>query len=52
MTGRAIRRLVSLTDRIEDLVGEYDRRTSMYDDDDDPQNTEEYAPSLSDEFKT
>ena len=52
MTGRAIRRLVSLTDRIEDLVGEYDRRTSMYDDDDDPQHTEEYAPSLSIEFKT
>lgn len=41
MTGRAIRRLVSLTDRIEDLVGEYDRRTSMYDDDDDPQHTQE-----------
>ncbi|KAG2754551.1 hypothetical protein P692DRAFT_201703947 [Suillus brevipes Sb2] len=41
MTGRAIRRLVSLTDRVEDLVGEYDRRTSLYDSDDDPQYTEE-----------
>ncbi|KAG2050958.1 hypothetical protein BDR06DRAFT_1010713 [Suillus hirtellus] len=52
MTGRAIRHLVSLTDRVEDLVGEYDRRTSLYDDDDDPQYTEECAPSLSIEFLT
>ncbi|KAJ8579610.1 hypothetical protein M405DRAFT_870125 [Rhizopogon salebrosus TDB-379] len=29
--GRAIRRLVSLTDRVEDLVGEYDRRISLDD---------------------
>jgi hypothetical protein len=41
MAGRAIRRLVCLTDRIEDLVGEYDRRTSLYDEDDDPQYSEE-----------
>ncbi|KAG2152856.1 hypothetical protein DEU56DRAFT_908040 [Suillus clintonianus] len=37
--GRAIRRLVSLTDRIEDLVGEHDRRSSLCDEDD--QHTEE-----------
>jgi hypothetical protein len=50
MTGRAIRRLVSLTDRVEDLVGEYDRRTSLYDSDDDPQYTEECVPLLFIEF--
>ncbi|KAG1844481.1 hypothetical protein F4604DRAFT_1596155 [Suillus subluteus] len=41
MAGQAIRRLVCLTDRIEDLIGEYDRRTSLYDEDDDPQYSEE-----------
>ncbi|KAG1718990.1 hypothetical protein EDD22DRAFT_963484 [Suillus occidentalis] len=41
MAGRAIRRLVCLTDRIEDLVGEYDWRTSLYNEDDDPQYSEE-----------
>jgi hypothetical protein len=37
--GRAIRRLVSLTDRVEDLVGEHDRRSALCDEDD--QHTEE-----------
>ncbi|KAG1873477.1 hypothetical protein C8R48DRAFT_746185 [Suillus tomentosus] len=37
--GRAIRRLVSLTDRVEDLIGEYDRRSALCDEDD--QHTEE-----------
>ncbi|KAG1891843.1 uncharacterized protein F5891DRAFT_1131472 [Suillus fuscotomentosus] len=41
MTGRVIRRLVSLTDRVKDLVGEYNRRTSLYDSNDNPQYTEE-----------
>jgi len=48
--GRAIRRLVSLTDRVEDLVGEYDRRISLDDDDVDPQYTEECTCSLSLDF--
>jgi len=47
MAGRAIRRLVCLTDRIEDLVGEYDRRTSLYDEDDNPQYSEECGFLLS-----
>lgn len=37
--GRAIRRLVSLTDRVEDLIGEHDRRSALCDEDD--QHTEE-----------
>ncbi|KAG1845188.1 hypothetical protein F4604DRAFT_1937083 [Suillus subluteus] len=34
LAGRAIRRLVSLNYRVEDLVGEYDRRTTSCDEDD------------------
>ncbi|KAG1786245.1 uncharacterized protein HD556DRAFT_1449862 [Suillus plorans] len=37
--GRAVRRLVSLTDRVEDLIGEHDRRSALCDEDD--QHTEE-----------
>ncbi|KAG1907974.1 uncharacterized protein F5891DRAFT_974567 [Suillus fuscotomentosus] len=37
--GRAIRRLVSLTDRVEDLIGEHHRRSALCDEDD--QHTEE-----------
>ncbi|KAG1903121.1 uncharacterized protein F5891DRAFT_978157 [Suillus fuscotomentosus] len=37
--GRAIRRLMSLTDRVEDLIGEHDRRSALCDEDD--QHTEE-----------
>ncbi|KAG1847251.1 hypothetical protein C8R48DRAFT_677597 [Suillus tomentosus] len=40
-SGRAIRRLVSLIDRVEDLVGEYDRRTALGDEDDSLQHTED-----------
>ncbi|KAG1906264.1 uncharacterized protein F5891DRAFT_942358 [Suillus fuscotomentosus] len=39
--GRAIRRLVSLTDRVEDLIGEHDRRSTLCDEDD--QHTEEWV---------
>lgn len=50
IAGRAIRRLVSLTDRVEDLVGEYDRRISLDDDNVDLQYTEECARLLSLDF--
>lgn len=43
LAGRAIRRLVSLNYRVEDLVGEYDRRTTVCGEDDSVQvqHTEE-----------
>ncbi|KAG1802485.1 hypothetical protein EV424DRAFT_1584541 [Suillus variegatus] len=40
LSGRAIRRLVSLNYRVEDLVGEYDRRTTLCGEDD-VQHTDE-----------
>ncbi|KAG1841182.1 hypothetical protein C8R48DRAFT_620395 [Suillus tomentosus] len=47
--GRAIRRLVSLTDRVEDLVGEHDRRSALCDEDD--QHTEDLVNSQSDGYQ-